>query len=104
MHSHDDSRVEFADFTFELQKVVCYGLQNSAGGTTTVLNFPSQRLAEQFRDAFLKGRNFKIVQNQAQLICLADYSSVMRGSDDDPRVRYLNYSRDFMSGTLAHVM
>lgn len=104
MDSFQESTMEFADFIFERQKVVCYGLRNTAGGTTTILNFPSAALADSFRSAFLDNRNFRIVQNEAQLVCLADYDTVMRKSDDDPRVRYLHYSRDFMMGTLAHIM
>lgn len=103
MQSFDESTIEYADFAFERRKVVCYGLLNNAGGTTTVLNFPSVILADKFRDAFLRDRNFHIVQNDAQVICLADYDKVMRKSDADPRVRHLNYNRDFMMGTLAHV-
>jgi hypothetical protein len=95
--------MEFADFTFERKKVACYGLQNNAGGTTTILNFPSVRLASDFRKAFLEGRKFRIIQNDAQLICFADYDTVVKNSDDDPRVCHLSYSRDFMMGTLAHV-
>ena len=45
MASFRESTVDYADFTFERQKVVCYGLQNNIGGTTTILNFPSLRLA-----------------------------------------------------------
>lgn len=104
MQDYDESTMAFADFIFERQKVVCYGLQNNAGGTTTILNFPSPRLADAFRDAFLHGRNFKIVQNAAQIICLADYDTVMRRSDNDQRVRCLTYSRDFMMGTLTHAV
>lgn len=103
MQSYRESTMEFAAFTFERQKVVCYGLQNNAGGTTTVLNFPSLRLASDFHKAFLNRRDFQIIQNDAQLVCLADYDRVMRNSDHDPRVHYLNYSRDFMMGTLAHI-
>lgn len=103
MQSYKESKLEFADFTFERQKVVCYGLLNNAGGSTTVLNFPSVTLADEFFDAFLRDRNFHVLKNDAQLICLADYDVVMRKSDSDPRVRYLNYSRDFMMGTMAHI-
>ncbi|MGA9254688.1 MAG: hypothetical protein WBV78_06040 [Roseobacter sp.] len=103
MQSFDESKIEYADFAFERGKVVCYGLLNNAGGTTTVLNFPSVKLAEKFRVAFLRDRNFQIMQNAAQVICLADYDTVMRKSDKDPRVRYLNYNRDFMMGTLTHL-
>ena len=102
MKSFDESRIEYADFAFERKKVVCYGLLNTAGGATTVLNFPSANLADEFRDAFLRDRNFQILQNDAQVICLADYDTVMRKSDQDPRVRYLKYNRDFMMGTLSH--
>ena len=103
MNGFDESIMEYASFMFERQKVVCYGLQNAAGGTTTVLNFPCPRLADQFQAAFLADRNFEIVQNQAQLLCMADYDTVMRRSDHDPRVKYLTYNREFMMGTLAHV-
>lgn len=103
MQSYRESTMLFADFNFERQKVVCYALQNNAGGTTTILNFPSERIADAFREAFLNKRNFQLVQNDAQLICLTDYDTVMRKSADDPRIRYLNYNRDFMMGTLAHV-
>ncbi|MEW9919111.1 hypothetical protein AB2B41_05830 [Marimonas sp. MJW-29] len=96
--------MEFADFTFEKQKVVCYGLLNNAGGTTTILNFSSAELADEFRATFLEDRDFRIIRNDAQLICLADYDTVMRRSDGDPRVRCLKYSRDFMMGTLAHAI
>ena len=41
--------------------------------------------------------------NQAQLLCMADYDTVMRRSDRDPRVKYLTYNREFMMGTLSHV-
>jgi hypothetical protein len=98
-----ESALEFANFTFERKKVVCYGLQNTAGGTTTILNFPSEHLADAFHEAFLLGRNFDIVHNGAQIICLTDYDTVMRRSDDDPRVRTLRYSRDYMMGTIAHM-
>ena len=103
MQSYLESIIEFADFTFERQKVVCYGLQNKAGGTTTILNFPSARLMQEFSQAFLSDRRFQIIQNGAQIICLAEYDRVMQKSDNDPRVHYLNYSRDFMMGTLAHI-
>ncbi|MEM6887448.1 MAG: hypothetical protein AAF636_04830 [Pseudomonadota bacterium] len=103
MYSFEESKIEFADFVFEQEKVVCYGLLNNAGGTTTVLNFPSATLADQFFVAFLRNRNFEIIQNDAQLICLAEYDAVMRKSDQDPRVRYLNYNREFMMGTLTHL-
>jgi len=104
MDGYSESKIEFADFFFERRKVVCYGLLNNAGGKTTVLNFNSTQLANEFRDAYLRERTFQIVQNDAQLICLTDYDTVMRRSEDDPRVRFLNYSRDFMKGTLAHLM
>lgn len=104
MPSYTESTMEFADFTFERKKVVCYGLKNNAGGTTTILNFPSVRIANEFREAFLHKRTFQVVQNDAQLICFTDYDRVMRGSEDDPRILFLNYSRDFMMGTLAHAM
>ncbi len=104
MKSFDESKIEYADFAFECKKVVCYGLLNNAGGKTTVLNFPSVKLADDFCDAFLRDRSFKILQNNAQLICLTDYDTVMRKPDQDPRVRSLNYNRDFMMGTLAHVI
>lgn len=103
MPSFRESTMEFADFNFDRQKVVCYALQNNAGGTTTILNFPSEKIAGNFREAFLHKRTFRLVQNGAQLICLTDYDTVMRKSADDPRIRYLNYNRDFMMGTLAHV-
>lgn len=104
MENFSESKVEYADFAFERRKVACYGMINTAGGATTVLNFPSALLADEFSGAFLKDRNFQFFQNDAQLICLADYDTVMRKSHDDPRIRYLNYNRDFMTGTLAHVM
>lgn len=103
MQDFQESVMEFANFTFQRQKVVCYGLRNTAGGTTTVLNFPTPRLADEFRDSYLCRRNFKIIPNDAQLVCFADYDRVMRLCDDDPRVRPLNYNRDFMMGTLAHI-
>lgn len=103
MQDYFESKLEFADFTFERQKVVCYGFRNEAGGDTTVLNFPSKRAASDFRATFLGQRSFAILQNEAQIICLTDYETLMRISDDDPRVRCLNYSRDFLMGTLAHV-
>ncbi|WP_223428957.1 hypothetical protein [Tateyamaria pelophila] len=83
--------IEFADFTFELKKVVCYGFRNNAGGTTTVLNFSSVGAAHEFREAFLQTRNFLVIRNDAQLICMTDYESVMRKSEDDPRVRFLHF-------------
>jgi hypothetical protein len=43
------------------------------------------------------------VHNQAQLLCMADYDTVVRKSDHDPRVKYLTYNREFMMGTLSHV-
>lgn len=104
MQGYEESQMEFADFIFDRQKVVCYGLCNNAGGATTILNFPSVRMADAFREAYLRQRNFRIVQNEAQLICLTDYDTVMRRSEDDPRVRCLTYGRDYMMGTLAHVM
>ncbi|EDM70313.1 hypothetical protein RAZWK3B_06472 [Roseobacter sp. AzwK-3b] len=104
MPQFDESALEFANFIFDRKKVVCYGLQNAAGGTTTILNFPTASLADAFRTAFLEGRNFRIVQNGAQIICLADYETVMRCSSDDPRVQPLRYSRDYMMGTLSHMV
>lgn len=103
MKSHPESTVEFASFIFEQQKVACYGLLNNAGGNTTVLNFPSESAAVSFQTAFLKNRNFQLIQNDAQLICFADYETVIHKSEDDARVRHLSYSRDFMMGTLAHI-
>lgn len=103
MQSFDESKIEYADFAFERGKVRCYGLLNNAGGNTTVLNFPSVKLADNFQDAFLRDRTFHTLQNDAQVICLADYDTVMRGSDKDPRVKHLKYNRDFMMGTLSHV-
>jgi len=102
MQSFDESRIEYADFIFDCAKVVCYGLRNTAGGSTTVLNFPTPDLAETFSDAFLRERQFQTLRNGAQVICLAEYDRVMRRSDSDPRVRALSYNRDFMMGTLAH--
>lgn len=104
MASFEESRVEYADFAFERQKVVCYGLLNTAGGATTILNFPSAALAQTFCAAFLQHRGFRVLRNDAQVICLADYERVMRNSEHDPRVRSLKYSRDYMTGTLAHAM
>ncbi len=101
--SFQESTVEFASFIFERQKVVCYGLLNNAGGTTTILNFPDDNLALSFQLSCLDKRNFQLMQNGAQLICFADYETVMRNSEDDARIRHLNYTRDFMMGTLAHV-
>lgn len=103
MSDFTEGQMEFADFLFERQKVVCYGLQNTAGGTTTILNFPSKRLADEFRRTFLDGRSFTLIQNEAQLLCFADYDAVMRRAEDDARVRYLHYNRDFMMGTLQHL-
>ena len=104
MPSYRESTMEFADFRFERQKVVCYGLNNNSGGATTVLNFPSARLANQFRESYLNDGGFETIQNAAQIICLADYDTVMQSSEDDPKVRCLNYNRDFLMGTLAHVV
>lgn len=101
---YGESTVEFADFTFDNQKAVCYVLQNNAGGTTTIINFASERLADRFRAAYLRDLNIRIIQNEAQLICFADYDTVMRGSQDDPRVQALHYNRDYMMGTLGHMM
>lgn len=104
MTGFNESLMEYGSFLFERQKVVCYGLQNTAGGTTTILNFPCTNSARQFQAAFLADRNFEVLQNQAQLLCMADYDTVMRKSDLDPRVKYLTYNRDFMMGTLAHAI
>lgn len=101
--SFQESTIEFASFIFEQQKVICYGLLNNAGGTTTVLNFADDKSALLFQLSFLDKRNFQLIQNEAQLICFADYETVMRKSEDDARIRHLNYTRDFMMGTLAHV-
>ena len=103
MDTFGDSRIEYADFTFECSKVVCYGLLNRAGGTTTILNFQSVRLADLFEETFLTDRNFQVVRNEAQVICLTDYDTVMRKSGDDPRIRFMTHNRDFMTGTLAHL-
>jgi len=103
MTRFNESLMEYASFLFERQKVVCYCLQNSAGGTTTVLNFSGSELARQFQANFLADRNFEVLHNHAQLLCMADYDTVMRKSDHDPRVKHLTYNRDFMMGTLAHV-
>jgi hypothetical protein len=103
MNGFDESMMEYASFLFERQKVVGYCLQNAAGGTITILNFSSPELARQFKMTFLSDRNFEVVRNQAQLLCLADYDTVMRKSDYDPRVKYLTYNREFMMGTLSHV-
>ena len=104
MSQFEESALEFANFVFDRKKVVVYGLQNTAGGTTTILNFPSEGLADAFRSAFLGGRNFRIIQNGAQVICLADYDTVMRRSAEDPRIQPLRYSRDYMMGTLSHMV
>lgn len=103
MNGFNESMMEYASFLFERQKVVCYCLHNTAGGKTTILNFPCSELARQFRITFLADRNFEVMHNQAQLLCLADYGTVMRKSDHDPRVKYLTYNREFMVGTLLHV-
>lgn len=103
MQYFDESRIEFADFAFERQKVACYGLRNNGGGATTVLNFPSKTLADAFYDSFLRDRRFEIFHNHAQVICLTDYEHVMRRTYDDPRIRHMNYNRDFMMGTLEHL-
>lgn len=103
MKHFDESEIEYASMVFDRQKVVCYGMNNFAGGMTTVLNFPTVELAGAFREVFLSDRNFQTVQNEAQLICFADYDSVMRTAEDDPRVRPLCYNRDFLMGTLAHL-
>lgn len=101
---YGESKMEFADFTFDRQKAVCYGLQNNAGGTTTIINFASQKLADRFRSAYLRDLEIRIIQNEAQLICFADYETVMRQSQDDPRVQSLHYNRDYMMGTLGHMV
>ena len=103
MQNFDESTIEYAAFAFERRKVVCYGFLNNAGGMTTVLNFPSSGLGDRFRGEFLRERSLQIVQNDAQVICLTDYDHVMRKSDADPRIHHLNYNRDFMMGTLAHL-
>ena len=103
MHIFDESKIEYVNFAWERSKGVCYGLLKNAGGTTTVLNFQSVEIADKFQETFLQDRSFNTLQNFAQVICLADYDTVMRRSDTDPRVRYLNYNRDFMMGTLKHV-
>jgi len=103
MNGFDESMMEYASFLFERQKVVCYSLQNAAGGSITILNFPRSELARQFQMTFLGDRNFEVVHNHAQLLCMADYDTVMRKSDHDPRVKYLTYNREFMMGTLSHV-
>lgn len=98
-----ESPMEYASFIYERSKVICYGLKNNAGGTVTVLNFVNNLLADQFKSDFLTDISFEVVHNQAQLLCLSDYDTVMRRSNSDPRVKYLHYNRDFMMGTLAHV-
>ena len=103
MKSYQESTIEFGSFIFEGQKVACYGLLNNAGGNTTVLNFPNKSAAVSFQMAFLNNRNFQLMRNNAQLICFTDYETVMRRSEDDIRIRHLNYSRDLMMGTLAHI-
>jgi len=100
----EESTIEYADFAFQNRKVVCYGLLNTAGGATTVLNFSTIDLADEFSNAFLSDRSFQTVRNAAQIVCLANYDTVMRRSDHDPRVRQLCYSRDFLTGTLAHAV
>jgi len=104
MQHFDESTIEFADFAFERQKVACYGLQNNGGGATTVLNFPSKSLADDFHDSFLKNRHFNVFRNEAQIICLTGFERVMRLSNDDPRIRHLKYNRNFMMGTLEHLV
>ncbi len=84
---------EFADFVFGRRKVVVYGLRNGAGDTTTVLTFPTGRLADAFRAAFLRERNFRIIQQGPQISCLADYTTVMRPTAHDPRVQPLGHGR-----------
>lgn len=103
MRRFDESKVEYAGFAFERSKVVCYGLVNNAGGSTTVFNFPSVKLADRFQSAFLADSDFQTLQNDAQVICLTDYDTVMRKSLEDPRIRYLSYNRDFMMGTISHI-
>jgi hypothetical protein len=103
MNSFDESSMEYASFLFEGQKVVAYCLQNSAGGTATILNFPASELARQFQMTFLADRNFEVLHNQAQLLCITEYATVMRTSDHDPRVKYLTFSRDYLTGTLSHI-
>lgn len=100
----EESKIEFADFSFDRQKVACYGLNNNAGGATTVLNFPSVLLADEFKEAYLEDRSFMVAQNKAQIVCFADYETVMRRSDEDARVRLLQYNRDFMMGSLAQLV
>ena len=95
--------MEYASFIYERSKVNCYGLNNNADGTVTVLNFVDRTLAKQFKAEFLTDRGFEVFHNQAQLVCLSDYDTVMRRSDNDPRVKYPHYKREFMMGTLAHV-
>ena len=68
-----------------------------------IFNFPCSKLAAQFHEQFLADRNFEVVHNQAQLLCMADYYTVMHRSDRDPRVKYLSDNREFMMGTLSHV-
>lgn len=104
MQGFQESTMEFATLVFETQKVVCYSLHNNAGGTMTVMNFPSRELADLFRATCLSDRNFQIIQNDAQIACMTDYDTVMRRSQDDPRIKSLTYSRDFMMGTLSHIM
>ena len=102
MPNFSESKIEYADFTFDRQKVVCYGLINTAGGKTTVLNFNSPDLAEEFQARYLTGDDIAAIRNGAQLICLVDYDNVMCSCENDPRVRCLTYSRDYMMGTLAY--
>ena len=104
MKDFDESALEFANFIFDRKKVVCYGLQNAASARQTIINFPVETRSDAFRAPVLLGRNFRIIQNGAQIICLADYDTVMRRSAEDPRIQPLRYSRDYMMGTLSHMV
>lgn len=103
MASFCESLLEHATFEFDRHMVVAYGMVNEAGGRASVLNFGSPEQAAAFAEEFLSGRDFVVIRNESQLLCLAGLDAVMDTADNNQRIRPRTYCRDALTGTVRHL-
>jgi len=103
MASFCESLLEHATFEFDRDMVVAYAMINEAGGKVSVLNFGSAEQAAGFSQEFLSGRDFVVIRNESQLVCLAGLDTVMETVDSSQRVRPRTYCRDALTGTVRHL-
>lgn len=98
-----ESLLEHATFEFDRDMVVAYGMINESGGQVSVLNFGSAIQAAGFADCFLSDRDFVVIRNESQLVCLAGLDCVLATVDSSQRVRPRTYCRDALTGTVRHL-